>query len=284
MKVGVSHLPKAKQAELETILQIILDIAKPVMVILFGSYGRGDFVEDKYVEKGTTYEYKSDYDLLIIAEKERELIIGNSKRIKKRIRRSGVVDTPVGLIFHSIDFVNEELSSGSYFFMDVVKDGAMLFTDGRFQLAEPRVLSVEEKRMKAEEYFAVWFKEAKGFFKMFEIGKAEGLNNHAIFMLHQAAERFYDTLLLVINDYKPKIHDLDELHYQARIIDSRFKSVFPRGNEEEERLFMLLKKAYIDARYKSGYVISEADIAYLAERVSVLRDLTEEVCLNRLKN
>ncbi len=38
-------------------------------VILFGSYARGNWVEDKYVEKGITYEYKSDYDLLIVLSK-----------------------------------------------------------------------------------------------------------------------------------------------------------------------------------------------------------------------
>jgi predicted nucleotidyltransferase len=30
------------------------------MIILFGSYARGTWVEDKYTERGNVYEYKSD--------------------------------------------------------------------------------------------------------------------------------------------------------------------------------------------------------------------------------
>ena len=36
------------------------------MVILFGSFARGDWVHDIYKEDHITYEYASDYDLLII--------------------------------------------------------------------------------------------------------------------------------------------------------------------------------------------------------------------------
>ncbi|MEM9869321.1 MAG: nucleotidyltransferase domain-containing protein [Bacteroidota bacterium] len=36
------------------------------MVITFGSYARGNFTEDPYVEKGVSYEYQSDFDLLVV--------------------------------------------------------------------------------------------------------------------------------------------------------------------------------------------------------------------------
>lgn len=128
------------------------------------------------------------------------------------------------------------------------------------------------------------FKSRVGFYKMYELGRAEGLNNHAIFTLHQAAERFYSTLLLVFNDYKPKIHDLEDLSFQARIIDWRFKAIFPTNNEEDDRLFVLLKKGYVDARYQMGYRISEDDLQRITEKVLQLKELVEEVCSNRLRN
>jgi len=40
------------------------------MVILFGSYATGKWVEDRYIEKGITYEYRSDYDLLVVLTHE----------------------------------------------------------------------------------------------------------------------------------------------------------------------------------------------------------------------
>ena len=40
------------------------------MVILFGSYATGKWVEDRYIEKGITYEYRSDFDLLVVITHE----------------------------------------------------------------------------------------------------------------------------------------------------------------------------------------------------------------------
>ena len=70
MKIDFIHLPEHKQDELKKIVAALIPrYAEIEMIILFGSYARGNWVEDKYVEKGTTYEYKSDYDLLIILNK-----------------------------------------------------------------------------------------------------------------------------------------------------------------------------------------------------------------------
>ena len=66
MKQDITHLPERKQQELKTITQIICDIAKPEMVILFGSYARDDWVEDKYDK--THYRYQSDFDILVLCK------------------------------------------------------------------------------------------------------------------------------------------------------------------------------------------------------------------------
>jgi predicted nucleotidyltransferase len=36
------------------------------MIILFGSYARGDWQIDEYMENGNRYSYRSDYDMLIM--------------------------------------------------------------------------------------------------------------------------------------------------------------------------------------------------------------------------
>jgi hypothetical protein len=38
------------------------------MIILFGSYARGGWVEDVYGEDGVIYEYRSDFDILVVTE------------------------------------------------------------------------------------------------------------------------------------------------------------------------------------------------------------------------
>jgi len=62
----LSHLPQHKQDELAEIVGIICDITNPAKVILFGSHATGKWVEDEYIDKGTTYTYISDYDILVV--------------------------------------------------------------------------------------------------------------------------------------------------------------------------------------------------------------------------
>jgi predicted nucleotidyltransferase len=67
MKKSLAHLPKHKRDELKLVTDIILDECPTVlMIVLFGSYARGDWVEDTYVENHITYEYASDFDILVI--------------------------------------------------------------------------------------------------------------------------------------------------------------------------------------------------------------------------
>lgn len=53
-----------------------------------------------------------------------------------------------------------------------------------------------------------------------------------------------------IQEYKAKIHDIEELGSQAEAINEEFKKIFPRDSSEKDERFKLLKKAYIDARYR----------------------------------
>ncbi len=121
------------------------------------------------------------------------------------------------------------------------------------------------------------------FYDQFEYELKNETLNEAAFLLHQATERYYLIVLLVLTDYKPKIHDLEELHTRACKLDARFKPVFPRQTEEEERLFILLKKAYIDSRYKMGYEIQKEELEYLSERVQHLQSLTGKICKEKIE-
>lgn len=106
---------------------------------------------------------------------------------------------------------------------------------------------------------------------------------NAAFYLHQSTERFYTTTLLVFTHYKPKEHDISKLGKQVNNLDQRFFPVFPRSTPEEERLFDLLKKAYIDARYKREYKITKKELECLAGRVRKLQKLTKEICREKIE-
>lgn len=65
----LEHLPDNKQQELQWAADIIQEMANPDMLILFGSYARGNWVEER-ADDGVHYQYQSDFDLLAVVKNE----------------------------------------------------------------------------------------------------------------------------------------------------------------------------------------------------------------------
>jgi len=281
VKELLSHLPKEKQQELTDVTALLKSCKGVEKVILFGSYARGEQVEDLYSEKGTTYEYKSDFDILVVTTHDD---LGNNHKIEDKVEKelSGKVLTTINLIFHSIKHLNQSLSMGNYFFQDIKKEGITLYDTRRFTLQQPKKLTPTEAKQKAQGYFDQWFTSANEFLDYYELGFKKENYHTAAFQLHQVTERLYTTILLVFTDYRPKEHDLKKLDVRVRNCDTRF-NVFPRETDQEKELFELLKRAYIDSRYKMDeYQITKEQLEYLADRVQLLKSLTEEICLEKI--
>lgn len=284
MKRSLKHLPIEKQHDLNEIVKFVIDSRSVEMIILFGSFARGDWVEDKYVENGTTYEYKSDYDLLFVVKSEEMAHkYKAAKRLKQKILRDVNPGTSVNVIYHGIEYLNSEIEDGNYFFNDILKEGIRLYHSKKFVLSKPKQLSTKDRIRKAELYFNKWIESANRFFENYTFNFKKEYCNEAAFLLYQTTERYFMTVLLVLTDYKPKIHDLEELNVRTCRLDARFKTIFPRKTDEEERMFTLLRKAYIDSRYKIGYEIKKGDLEYLSSRTKLLRNLTEEVCKEKIE-
>ena len=253
------------------------------MIILFGSYARGDWVED-YQEK---YEYISDFDILIVTkDKNSARQVKKSRELDRELMANEEI-TRTSIIYHSIGFVNDKIERNYYFFIDILKEGIMLFDSGKFSLSEPKHLNAAQRVEKSTEEFEHWFESASHFLETFEFLFQKGESNkayykNAAFQLHQAAERYYAAILLVFTDYKPRIHDIEILGNQVEKQNTSFATVFPRRTTEEDRLFILLKKAYIDARYNKNYKIEKEELEYLGGRVTLLKDLTERICRERI--
>jgi HEPN domain-containing protein/predicted nucleotidyltransferase len=279
MKTRPKHLPPHKQDELRRIVETIRSHQDVEMIILFGSHARGDWVEDEYEEDHITYGYHSDYDILIItADKDRERDVNHDEKLKAALQPEGK-GTRVNFIVHTIQHVNQMLAERRFFFMDILKEGFLLWDSGRYSLARPpKELPPEAMLRHAEEYFGEWMESGDEFAIDFRNAFSRGSHKNAAFYIHQAAERYITCLLLVHTGYKPKEHDLDKLLAQAAGFDPRFTTVFPRNTPEEEHLFDLLRRAYVDARYSKSYRISEAELNAIGKRVQALRELAVEVC------
>jgi HEPN domain-containing protein/predicted nucleotidyltransferase len=278
MKASIDHLPETKRAKLAAIAEAIRAEA-PVagMIVLFGSHARGDWVED--AETG----YRSDYDLLVVVESAEA---AEDHALWARVEaavRAIATPTPVTMIVHDFRELNQQIRRGQFFFAEVWEQGVVLYDSRRFTLARPKATTPEERKALAEEYFEHWFKSAYGFFKNYKFSLGEGDRAIAAFQLHQATENYFATALLVFTATKPRIHDLEELGRMVAPLHPLLAEPFPRGTEDDERLFKLLKRAYIEARYSKSYRITAEELGTLGERVRDLAGRVERACRERIE-
>ena len=280
------------KARLDDIVRETLAIAaeKIAMIILFGSYARGDWVQDEYEENNIIYSYQSDLDILLVSKKGKHiksLEVGMEETVEKRLNRKAIFyprpRTPwATFIVESIDRLNKELEKGHYFFGDIKKEGVMLYDSGEFVLCEAGKLPWAEKREIAREDYEYWFEKGVECIVDAHNIFGRGNFNKSAFELHQATESFYNAILLVFSGYKPKSHDIKKLGSMIGNYNEELWQIFPQGSAEQQQCFNLLKLAYIESRYDRNYKINEQQLCYLIARVEKLRQVTARVCLERL--
>jgi predicted nucleotidyltransferase len=137
------------------------------MVILFGSFARGDWVRDRYTEDRITYEYESDFDILIVTEGRAHATVHGEARLADAVRRrleKRHLDRPSSsIIVEDVAHLNKHLKRGNYFFVDIKKEGVVLYDNGNHTLVEAEPLPAPEAQQYAREDFEHWYKSASEF-------------------------------------------------------------------------------------------------------------------------
>jgi HEPN domain-containing protein/predicted nucleotidyltransferase len=286
MKKTLAHLPADKQAELEIIKDAILAKIPDVrMIILFGSYARGQQVEDIHTEGHTTHVYESDFDILVATKSKKTAKDSNAHdRVEKAIDATKKVNTPYTIIYHYFSYVRQMITDGHYFFADIKKEGIHLYKKGRFNLGTVKILSPAKRKKIANEDFEQWFASAKEFYGNYQFNLKRKWYKKAAFMLHQTTESLYSAITLVFINYRFRTHDIKKLDIKATSYDPKFADAFPRTTKQQRDTFNLLKRAYVDARYKKDYKITKKQLEYLAQRVKVLQRLTKKICAAKIKS
>jgi predicted nucleotidyltransferase/HEPN domain-containing protein len=296
MRTGLDHLPERKRRDLERVVQILFaefedaialatqkwkKQGRIVKIILFGSYARGDWVEDP---KGG---YFSDYDILVIVNDERLTDVVDywakaDDHLMREVTIAKSISAPVSFIVHSIADVNEQLRRGRPFFVDIVRDGIALYELEGHELVPPTPLSVVEQQEEARRNFEEWFPSASNYAELARNAIHKRMTKEAAFLLHQAAERAYHCVLLALTLYSPKSHKLNFLRGQAEGQEPRLIQAWPRDMKFAHRCFELLRRAYVEARYSPHYTITDEELAWLADRIEKLQILVKAVCEERL--
>lgn len=289
MKKSIVFLPKKKQEDLRYITGLILErLPETVMIILFGSYARNDYVDyDEREEFGIRSIKVSDYDLLVVTDgisnKDTGKKLDNVEDIYNTKHKNSKRQTPVQFINESITNLNKHLSERRYFYTQIKKEGIILYDNEQFKLARRRKLRFDEIKQQAEEYYKKVMNKANGFLSGTNYYNNSNDYQLAAFMLHQACENYYHTIQLVFELDNNKQHNLSKLSALVKKYSNELEKVFPRDTKEEKRLFNLIKSSYVEGRYNHDFEVTKADIDALIPKVELLRDITQQICEQKIK-
>jgi HEPN domain-containing protein/predicted nucleotidyltransferase len=296
MKTSLDHLPAGKRQELAFVVETLRDgfreaLSRRTMprfrnggllkIILFGSYARGDWVEDP---KG---RYFSDYDLLVVVNHEdltelSEFWTGPDEIFLREYAAGALLRTQPSFIVHSLQDVNEQLRLGRYFFTDILRDGITLFEEPGVAFTPPQALTPQDAYTETKSYGDEWLRSAAAFLRAGRFLRGDSSPKEAAFQLHQAAEKAYHGLILTLTLYSAKTHRLNLLRDRAEALDQRLLGIWPRTNKFERQGFDLIRRAYVEARYSPHYQISDEHLTWLEERVTALLAAVETVAVERI--
>jgi predicted nucleotidyltransferase/HEPN domain-containing protein len=296
MRTDLDHLPDKKRRDLERVVAILFaEFADAVSlatqkwkkqgrilkIILYGSFARGDWVEDP------VGGYFSDYDILVVVSDERltdviEYWAKADDHFTRAVTIDHVIGAPVNFIVHSMQDVNEQLKRGRPFFIDIINQGIALYEAENHPFDRPTPLTPEAALREAKANFEEWFPKGQTALKGARFYISEGDNNDAAFLLHQSAERLYHCLLLVLTLYAPKSHKMNFLRSQAEAVANELIEIWPRDTKFGQRCFELLRQAYVNARYSKHYKVEAEELHWIACRVQLLAEAIRTLCTNRL--
>lgn len=296
MNKSLRHLPPGKRRELTHVVDILrtrfaetvstrkaprLRDGQLLKIVLFGSYARGDWIDDP------VGRYFSDFDLLVVVDHEdltdNEFWQSAVTQILDDTASGEKLSTPVNFIVHTLDDVNDKLRLGRYFFADILREGISIYGVPGSSFARLQPLPPAVAHLEAQKHYEDWTESSEQFLVNAKENAARGWTKLSAFFLHQSAERLYHCVLLVMTLYSPKSHNLVFLRTQCERIAPELAEAWPHSDKFQRRCFELLRGAYVKARYSPHYKITDEELEWLTEWVGILQTLVKTVCKARLE-
>lgn len=291
-RTSLDHLPEAKKAEILWVKDLIFEEfaaaidgrradgvrdGKILRLILHGPYATGAWVDDP------AGIYFADYEMLAVVSSDRLADVGEfwlecERKLLFATTNREHLRTPVRLTVQSLAGIDRQVEQGDRYFQRVLDEGVVLHDT--LGLLRPEHVTAPNGDVAAEATFHLeeGLALVDEFLGSAKLSFAKGWRRKAAFDLHQATERLYNIVLLVLVGRTPHTHNIVQLRRLAEGATDRLSDVWPTETKEDRRCFELLRSAYNKARYNRHYRVSEDELRWMVDQVEYLYDLTEEVC------
>jgi HEPN domain-containing protein len=207
----------------------------------------------------------SRYDFLVLLPGKAQLSFVHYQRIvEEECRKYGTVILWCCHTTRACKF----LAAGHIFYSLACNPQMLLYDSGR-PLPKP-IIDVGAAIMQAEDAFYPLMAIARSFLDGAQYHSAKGQLRAAAFSLHQATEHALRALLFTLTGFNGRGHNLHLLLWHCSYCAPPLCRLFPQETEADKATLLLLKNAYLHARYKVHYLVKPSQLDELLVRVESL--------------
>ncbi len=262
---------KEQEAKL---VEIIQGACSPVKIFLLGSSLLSRRTETVFLPDAPTCSHVGHYYVLVVIKSSQEANAVQDK-IENRCKNF-IPTTAIILIENRFD---KWITEGHPFARTVYERAVILYGEKEKQplFHNDNPAAVEKEN---NEIYTTGLNKAAEFLAGAELYRIRSQNKMAAFMLHQAMEQTFLTLLRLKTGWHVNTHNLDKLYRYSCMVYYRLPElVFGNNKDRNKQLFYLLQRAYIDVRYRNDYNVNAFEITAMEEMVKRVYEMLKEVIL-----
>lgn len=255
------------------IVRQILNIVNPDRISLLGATVYTSHSQSIFNGTAPTKCLVNDFFLLVLLPELGEQKLHEwQDKIENCIKGSVSITTIVVETTVFLDWLNTSNS----FALKCWERAVPIYDAGTLHLEKNIPYQTGDEHTKLGQSFTSCLHKAHAFLKGSEHYVNEGERGMAAFMLHQASEQALYALVKMGTGYHAHTHNLRKLMRYAALIEYQLEKIFTTNSEGNNRLFTLLRDAYIDTRYREAYKITSKDLELLTEKVRSILEIVED--------
>lgn len=248
----------------------ILKVAPAVRIFLLGTRSVKYRTVNVFSPELVTDESTDHYYLLVLIQRTHE---ASYKSLHERIESTCHSICPVTAIVLEFEQFNQWLQEGHDFAYQVRTKSTLLFEDLSVSFGDVKEVAPDTIKASKQATRSKGLNLLQEFLAGADLYSIRKQNKMAAFMLHQAAEFALHAILKISIGLCINSHNLDKLIRYCSIANSNVSKVFNRRIENENRLFQLLQRAYIETRYKETYTINNSDLLEITNKIGQLQEI-----------
>ena len=248
----------------------IVQVAPAVRVFLLGTRTAKYSTQNIFTSEPHLGQSTEHYYLLVLVRRNRE---ASNNCVQDRIETVCSSINPVTVFVIDFEQFNTWLQEGHHFAYQVTTKAKLLFEDLTISFGDVNEVDSDAIKESQKAVYCKGYNMMQEFLAGADLYRIRQQNKMAAFMLHQATESALHAILKISIGLCVSSHNLDKLIRYCSLAHSSVTGLFKRHMENENRLFQLLQRAYIETRYKETYCINTSDLIEITSKIRLLQEI-----------